>query len=217
MRGFRELDRILRGTAVPVPGGAPAGPGVPIGPLLVVDVILAAFYGVCMGAFGVFGRGEADARFLLADALKVPLLFLLTIAVTAPSLYVFGALVGSRLTVPDLARSFAAALGVLVAVLAAFGPIVAFFSVTTTSYPFIMLLNVAVFALAAVFAVGVLLRTANPPTPPEAPPEGGPDAAPGATTGPGAPARCRLRRGRIPRCGRCTGAGSRCSRWSARR
>ncbi len=178
MRGFRELDRILRGTAVPVPGAAPTGLAVPIGPLLIADMILAAFYGVCMGAFGVFGRGEPDVRFLLADAIKVPLLFLLTIAVTAPSLYVFGALVGSRLTVLDLARALAAALGVLVAVLAAFGPIVAFFSVTTTSYPFIMLLNVAVFALAAVFAVGFLLRTADRLAPSEVAPESAPDEVP---------------------------------------
>ena len=42
--------------------------------------------------------------------------------------------------------------------LAAFGPIVAFFSVTTTSYPFIVLLNVVVFAVAAAFGLAFLLR-----------------------------------------------------------
>ena len=104
MRGFRELDRILRGAAVPTAGHAPAGLTIPIGPLVAANVILAAFYGVCMGFFGVFGRPEPDARFLLADAVKVPLLFLLTLLVTFPSLYVFNALVGSRLGMLDLAR-----------------------------------------------------------------------------------------------------------------
>lgn len=153
MRGFRELDRILRG------GPRPDGTAASLGPLIVADIALAAVYGVCMGFFGVFGRAEPDFRFVLADALKVPLLFVMTLVVTFPSLYVFNALVGSRLGPTDLARLMAAALGVLVAVLAAFGPIVAFFSVTTTSYPFIVLLNVAVFTLAAGFAISFLMRT----------------------------------------------------------
>lgn len=158
MRGFRELDRILRGDTT-APGRT--GLDVPLGPLLTANVLLAAAYGVCMGFFGVFGRDEPDLRFVLADAVKVPLLFLLTLLVTFPSLYVFNALVGSRLGFFDLMRLVACALGVLVAVLAAFGPIVAFFSVTTTSYPFIVLLNVAVFALAAGFAVVFLLRAVD--------------------------------------------------------
>jgi len=163
MRGFRELDRILRGTQP----GAP----VPLGPLVVANVVLAAVYGVCMGFFGVFGRAEPDVRFIVADAVKVPLLFIMTLVVTFPSLYVFNALVGSRLGPADLARLLGAAMGVLVAVLAAFGPIVAFFSVTTTSYPFIVLLNVAVFTLAAGFAISFLMRAVDQLTlPPPAPP-----------------------------------------------
>jgi hypothetical protein len=53
----------------------------------------------------------------------------------------------------------AAALAVLVAVLASFGPIVAFFSVTSTSYPFILLLTVAVFFVAGGFGIHFLWRT----------------------------------------------------------
>jgi hypothetical protein len=182
MRGFRELDRILRGGAAPAPGAALA---VPLGPLIAVDLLLAALYGVCMGSFGVFGRPEPDFRLILADAFKVPLLFLLTLVVTFPSLYVFNALVVSRLGAPDLARLLAAALGVHVAVLAAFGPIVAFFSVTTATYAFILLLNVAVFALAAGFAMTFLLRMLDkltlplPPMPTSVtPPPSGETAAP---------------------------------------
>src|SRR5207302_8961902 len=112
-----------------------------------VDWLLGVGYGFCMGFFGLFNRDVPEARLLLAGMLKVPALFFLTLAVTFPSLYVFNALVGSRLSLPVLARLMAATLGVLMAVLASFGPIVAFFSVTTTSYPFVLLLNVAVFAL----------------------------------------------------------------------
>ncbi|HEX4610293.1 MAG TPA: hypothetical protein VH092_19035 [Urbifossiella sp.] len=156
MKGFQELDRVLRGEAARA--GQP-GPAVSFLPLLTANVLLAAFYGVCMGVYGVSGRDEPEFRQMLADAVKVPLLFLLTLFVTFPSLYVFSALVGSRLGAADLARLLTAALGVLLAVLAAFGPIVGFFSVTTTSYPFVVLMNVAVFTLAAVFGLSYLTRT----------------------------------------------------------
>jgi hypothetical protein len=90
---------------------------------------------------------------------KLPLLFVLTLVVTFPSLYVFNALVGSRLTLGPMLRLLVAALAVTVAVLASLGPIVAFFSVSTTSYPFILLLNVAVFAVAGLLGTAFLLQT----------------------------------------------------------
>ena len=159
MKGLSELDRVLRGDAAPADGRA--GPPVALLPLLGADLLLASFYGVCMGVFALAGRAQPEYRQVLADAVKIPLLFLLTLFVTFPSLYVFNALVGSRLTAGDLARLTTAGLGVLVAVLAAFGPIVGFFSVTTTSYPFVLLLNVAVFALAGGFGLSYLVRTVD--------------------------------------------------------
>ena len=155
MKGFKELDRILRGEAAK-PGEKPT-----ILPLLVANILLAAFYGLCMGIYGLSSREEPEYRQMLADAVKVPLLFILTLFVTFPSLYVFNALVGSRLRLMDLARLITAALGVVVALLAAFGPIVGFFSVTTNSYPFVVLLNVAVFTLSAAFGLAYLLRALN--------------------------------------------------------
>jgi hypothetical protein len=156
MKGLRELDRVLRGEPPADPGRG--GDAVR---LFGTAVVLAAFYGLCMGVYALAGRAEPEYRQLVASAVKVPLLFVLTLFVTFPSLYVFIALVGSRLTAADLARLLTAALGVLVAVLAAFGPIVGFFSVTTTSYPFVVLMNVAVFGLSAAFGLSYLTRTLN--------------------------------------------------------
>lgn len=182
MRGFRELDRILRGDAAQAAGQAP---DFDLKPVLMANLALAMFYGVCMGIFGVSGREEPEFRHMIADAFKVPLLFVLSLAVTFPSLYVFSALVGSRVRALDLARLATAGLGVLLAVLAAFGPIVGFFSVTTTSYPFVVLMNVAVFTLAAAFGISYLARAVDrlmprPPVPvarpvrtPTPPAEGG--------------------------------------------
>ena len=76
-----------------------------------VILVLGAFYGACMGAYAVITRhGEPTAAMgyqqLAASAVKVPLLFFLTLVVTFPSLYVFNALVGSRLSL-DVAAAAA--------------------------------------------------------------------------------------------------------------
>jgi hypothetical protein len=112
-----------------------------------------------MSWYGIFTREELEYRFVVAAILKTPALFMLTLMVTFPSLYVFNALVGSRLSVRMLLKLVLAALGVTLAVLASFGPVVAFFSATTSSYHFIGLLNVALFALAGALGVHFLLQT----------------------------------------------------------
>jgi hypothetical protein len=96
---------------------------------------------------------------VVASMVKVPALFFLTLLVTLPSLYVFNALVGSRLTLSAVVKLLLATLGVIVSVLASLGPIVAFFSVSTTSYPFILLFNVAIFASAGFLGMLFLLQT----------------------------------------------------------
>ncbi len=162
IRWFKQLDGILRGDATRLSALKDGRIETPIGGLSVVTVFLGAVYGVCIGAYAVIRTGGADHDAymqMLASALKLPLLFFLTLAVTLPSLYVFNALVGSRLSVLSVVRLLVAMLGVMLAVLASFGPIVVFFSVSTESYPFMKLLNVLVAALAGFLGLAFLLRT----------------------------------------------------------
>jgi len=159
MRGLREIDRILRGELTSATKLGESGLSFPLSHVIYANILLAAFTGVCLGVYGIANRSDAEYRFMVADAIKVPLLFLLTLAITFPSLYVFNALAGSRLGVAQLARLMAAALAVLLAVLASFGPIVAFFSITSTSYAFILLLTVAIFTVAGGFGINFLWRT----------------------------------------------------------
>jgi hypothetical protein len=112
-----------------------------------------------MACFAVFRGADAAGAQVLAAALKVPALFLLTLVVTFPSLYVFNALVGSRLSLLSVLRLLIAGMAVMLAVLASFGPIVAFFSASTTSYPFMQLLNVVVFSIAGLLGLKFLLHT----------------------------------------------------------
>lgn len=155
----KQLDQILRGQATQLPALREGRIEVSAGGLCVVLVILGMIYGLCMGCFALT-RGGGDAWKQVAASIgKVPMLFLLTLVVTFPSLYVFNALMGSRLTLRSLLRLLVAAMAVMLAVLASFGTIVAFFSFTTSSYPFMVVLNVVVCAVAGFLGLAFLLQT----------------------------------------------------------
>jgi hypothetical protein len=156
---FRDLDRLLSGDLTCVSTLRERGLGISPWRLSGCILILAMSYGLCMGMFAVFGEKGPGLMQMLASMIKVPLLFYLTLFVTLPSLYVFNALVGSRLSFSGVVRLLIASVGVNVTVLASLGPIVAFFSVCTTSYPFMQLFNVVVFAVAGLFGLRFLLQT----------------------------------------------------------
>jgi hypothetical protein len=165
-RAFKALDRVLRGEATQLPALREGTIDIPSGTLIVVLVILGMIAGACTGLFAVITRYSEDPQNaimgwqqLLASTAKVPLLFCLTLIVTFPSLYVFNALVGSRLSMVAMLRLVVAALCVMMAVLASLGPIVAFFAVSTTSYPFMKLLNVIAYAIAGTLGLSFLLQT----------------------------------------------------------
>lgn len=159
MLAWKDLDRILRGEATHVNNLKRGMVEIPAGGTAVVLVLLAMGYGVCMGCFGLFSSGGPSVWQLAASTVKVPALFVLTLIVTFPSLYVFNALVGSRLRLTSVLRLLIAALAVIVTVLASLGPIVAFFSVSTTSYPFMVLLNVLAYTVAGGLGMAFLLQT----------------------------------------------------------
>ncbi len=171
---FGELDRLLRGELTRSESLRGGGLGITPWRMAVLILALSASYGLCMGTFAAFqGRSTALMQ-VVASTVKVPLLFFLTLLVTFPSLYVFNALVGSRLEPGAVGRLLIAALGVMTAVQASLGPITAFFSLSTTSYPFMLLLNVAVFAVSGFLGLSFLLQTlhrldAQPPAPPPRP------------------------------------------------
>ena len=161
---IKSLDGVLKGEATKLPALRAARIELPVGGFTTLLVILGAIYGACMGTSAVVNRwGTAVAASgwvqLGYSALKVPMLFGLTLLITFPSLYVFNALMGSRLTFAAVLRLLLAALGVCLAVLASFGTIVVFFALCTSSYPFMVLLNVLTFAVAGLLGMNFLLQT----------------------------------------------------------
>ena len=156
---LRALDRILRGELTQGAALKDGLAGVPLGGLTVLIIGLGAIYGMGTGSFALFKSTGASFAQFFASAIKLPALFLLTLVITLPSLYVFNALVGSRLGLGALLRLLIASQGVTLTVLASFAPIVAFFSVSTTSYPFMVLLNVMLCTVAGVLGLAFLRQT----------------------------------------------------------
>ena len=165
-RWLFEVDRILRGEATRPSAIRNADIKFPVVGVAVVVTLLAAVYGFCMGVFALV-RGVENSEYhqalmqTFASMSKVPLLFFLTLVVTFPSLYVFNALIGSKLKIFPVLKLLVASLAVNLAVLASMGPILAFFSLSTPNYQFIVLLNVACFATAGMLGLIFLIQTLN--------------------------------------------------------
>ncbi|MGC3966398.1 MAG: hypothetical protein QM775_03200 [Pirellulales bacterium] len=166
IRWFRQLDQILRGELTRPDSLRGGRFQFSLTGVSAVAVVLAMIYGACIGAYSIFriidqAEFPASYRQMLASTVKTPALFFLTLLITFPSLYVFNALVGSRLRITDVARLLIASLGINLAVLASLGPIVAFFSLSTNSYAFMVLLNVGVFAASGFLGLIFLVQTMN--------------------------------------------------------
>jgi len=154
---LRELDEALRGRKADPRLLAEGTAHIHIKPLVAVSVALGIIYGVFMGLYAIATRTPPSFVQLVASAIKVPALFFLTLVVTFPSLYVFSALLGVRLGPKDTFRLILVPIVINLAVLASLGPITGFFTLSTTSYPFMKLLNVFFFTVAGIIGLKVLL------------------------------------------------------------
>lgn len=105
---------------------------------------LSAFYGFVAGWYA----GVLQA---ISAAVKLPFLFITTLAICFPALFVVQILAGSKLRLMQVLVLVTAALALTTALLAAFVPIVAFFLITGANYHFLELLHVVI-----VFVAGVM-------------------------------------------------------------
>jgi hypothetical protein len=110
---------------------------------------LCALYGAAAGAFA----GPLQA---LAAAIKLPVLFLGTLAICFPGFFVIQVLVGSRLRLPQVLALVLGALSLSAVVLAAVVPVTAFFLLTGANYYFLTLLHVFVVLGAGLIGMYVL-------------------------------------------------------------
>jgi hypothetical protein len=98
-----------------------------------------AVYGATMGLY----RSPAQAA---ASAVKVPALFLVTLAICLPTLHFIGLLFGSTVRFSQSLVVLLAGVALTSILLAAFAPISLFFLASGSDYPFLLLMHVAIFA-----------------------------------------------------------------------
>ena len=101
---LREVDELLRGERTTPQLLAEQGLNIRARRMVFVVIAMGMIYGLCMGSFSLLKTvppelaGTSDRYMqVVASVVKTPALFFLTLLVTLPSLYVFNALVGSRL------------------------------------------------------------------------------------------------------------------------
>jgi hypothetical protein len=121
-----------------------------IGQLCLSSAAALACYGAVLGASNSFLQA-------LSSAVKLPVMFLVTIAICMPTLYLFNLVFGARLSIKQAVALVLVAVSVISALSLAFAPISLFFLVTAPDYEFYKLLNVVILALTGVVGLTVLL------------------------------------------------------------
>jgi hypothetical protein len=123
---------------------------------LMAIVVLSGFYGATMGAIGFGGDVGKGIMQALSSAVKVPALYLLSVAICFPVLYIVLVLMGARLRFNQTLSLILLALTLNAVLLASCAPILLFFMLTGADYHFVKLLHVAVFAFSGGWAMMAL-------------------------------------------------------------
>jgi hypothetical protein len=122
-----------------------------VGQMLASCAISLAFYGAVLGASNSWQQA-------LSSSVKLPLLFLATLAICLPTLYLFNLVFGARLSVMQAVALIMVSITVTAVLTLAFAPISLFFHITNQSYDFFKLLNIGILFLTAVVGLRFLTR-----------------------------------------------------------
>lgn len=113
---------------------------------LVCSASFLALYGLVVGASSHWLQA-------ISSAIKLPGLYLITLLVCLPSLYIFEVVTGSTRNFRQYLVLLLATTSVISVMLLAFVPVVLFFLLSVNDYNFFKLLNVAIFTLTGVIGV----------------------------------------------------------------
>jgi hypothetical protein len=119
--------------------------------MTVSSIAFLAIYGAVMGSTHSLWQA-------ISSAAKLPLLFLATLVICAPTLYFFNLVYGSNQSLSQNVALMLTAITVTAVVLLSFAPIVLFFLLSSSQYQFFKLLNVGVFAISGLVGVVFLAQ-----------------------------------------------------------
>src|SRR5664280_1913223 len=103
-------------------------------------------YGIVMGSYNGFLQS-------MVSGIKIPCLIFLSLLICFPALFVIQYMIGSTLTIYQMANIILSGFFVFSTISLSFAPIVIFFMITSDNYSFIKLLHVAIFVFSGIFAV----------------------------------------------------------------
>lgn len=113
-------------------------------------LIFTFIYGIVMGSYNGFLQG-------IVTGAKLPCLIFLSLLVCFPALFVIQYLIGSTMTLYQMANIILSGFFVFSTIALSFAPIVIFFMITSNNYAFIKLLHVAIFFFSGIFAVKTII------------------------------------------------------------
>lgn len=126
-----------------------------IASLLISSSCFFAIYGGIIGSF-------SSPFQIISSAIKLPALYLITLLICLPTLYIFNVLFGSKQSIAKHFTFLLASVSVISILLCGFAPVTLFFLITVNDYSFFLLLNVAIFALTGIVGVSFLYQVMKP-------------------------------------------------------
>ncbi|MFQ3619260.1 MAG: actin-binding WH2 domain-containing protein [Cyanobacteriota bacterium] len=108
--------------------------------LLISSCFFFAIYGAIIGSSSSWMQ-------MIASAIKLPALYLITLVICLPTLFFFDVLFGSRLKFGQYVALLMTAMATISVLLFSFAPITLFFLISVHDYTFFQLLNVGIFGL----------------------------------------------------------------------
>ena len=122
------------------------------GQMLASSAVSLGLYGAVLGASNSWAQA-------LSSTVKLPLLFLATLAICLPTLYLFNLVFGAKLSMMQAVTLILVSVTVTSVLTLAFAPISLFFLISAHNYSFFKLLNVGILAMTAI--VGLRFLTAG--------------------------------------------------------
>lgn len=119
--------------------------------MLISSLVFFAIYGAVIGS-------NSSLLQAISSAVKLPIMFLATLFICAPTLYFFNVLFGSNQSITQNIALILTAITVTAVLVFSFAPVTLFFLLATSQYQFFKLLNVAIFALAGSMGLLFLIQ-----------------------------------------------------------
>jgi hypothetical protein len=118
---------------------------------LVYVILFSFLYGIVMGSY----NGILQS---LVTGVKIPSLIILSLLICFPALFVVQSMIGSTMTISQMANIIFAGFFVFSTISLSFAPIIIFFMITSDSYSFLKLLHVAIFTFSGIFTVKTIIN-----------------------------------------------------------